>query len=287
MIAIMCYAVALFYYRADYVKNKDVFDVSKTPYGEDITVMSYNIRCFAFEDIYTKSWYYRADLVRLVIAQYAPDVISFQEVTSMHEDYLKEHLTGYEYLFGYRKEKGLFNEAVGIAYRTDRFEKIEEGKFWLSETPDVPSKDYGSKENRLAVYTVLKEKSTGKTFAYYCTHLDYLDDEVRGKQMEVLWAQMETNDYPKIIVGDMNGHEGSHMYAGSIARGYFDAYAYAEEKVGDKEPTFQKFGSESGKRIDYIFYTSDFLVKKFVKDSTLINDHYPSDHFPIVATVKL
>ena len=284
MIVIISYATSLFFYRAEYVKNKNVFDVSKTEYDDDITVMSYNIRCFAFEDIYKKSWFYRADFVRQVIASYAPDVIGFQEVTSMHEDYMKDHLVGYDFAFAYRKEKGAFNEAVAIAYRTDRFEKIDEGKFWLSETPDVPSKDYGSKENRLAIYTVLKERSTGKTFAFYCTHLDYLDDDVRAKQMDVLLNKMGEIAGSKIFLGDLNGYDDTDMYDNAAQAGYVDAYEAAIEKVGDKEPTFQKFGgeNENDRRIDYIFTTPDFTVKKFVKDSTTFNGTYPSDHFPLI-----
>ena len=55
---------------------------------------------------------------------------------------MKEALPGYDYIGVGRddgKEKG---EHSAIFYRTDKFDVIEKGDFWLSETPDVPSKGW-------------------------------------------------------------------------------------------------------------------------------------------------
>ena len=89
-------------YAGPYSLNKETFDISEKEITDDITIMSYNIRYFAFNDFFKKTWFYRANLVLAVIAEQQPDIIGFQEVQPIHEKFLKEHLKGYEFIIAYR-----------------------------------------------------------------------------------------------------------------------------------------------------------------------------------------
>lgn len=51
-----------------------------------------------------------------------------------------------------------------IYYRTDRMEVVNSGIYWLSETPDVPSKYVEASEERTATWAVLKNKDTGVSY---------------------------------------------------------------------------------------------------------------------------
>ena len=136
-----------------------------------ITVMSYNVRCFTLGDVGNKSWGVRKKYVAKVIENADPDVIGFQEVMDVHEEFFKEKLKGYSFNVAYREEH-LFREGVAIAYKTDKFTLEEEGMFWLSETPEKMSKDWGSNSFRVADYVVLTEKKSGKNTTLKTPHAE-------------------------------------------------------------------------------------------------------------------
>ena len=107
------------FYAAPYSKNNDFFDITKKDIKEDITVMSFNIRYFAHDDFFKKSWFYRAQLVLNNIKKEEPDVIGFQEVQPIHEKFLRQHLLGYEFVIAYRTNLDP-KEGMLLAYRKDR-----------------------------------------------------------------------------------------------------------------------------------------------------------------------
>ena len=278
---------AYYFYRPDYLESDVFFDVSAVSYGEEITVMSYNVRYLSAIDCGKKSWFYRADLVTQTVARSAPDLIGFQEVTSEHEKYLTEHLQGYSFHIVYRDDSAA-KEATAIAYRADRFELESEGHFWLSETPDVQSKNWKSERYRDANYVVLTEKTTGKKFAFYNTHLDAKSALARDKGMAVLLEQTSrTPSLPIILTGDMNDCEDSPMYVRATEAGLCDSAKIAEKTFNADSVTFTGYGKSTSPRIDFCFLSKGIKVSSYAIDNTLINGDYPSDHFPVVVKFVL
>ena len=49
------------------------------------------------------------------------------------------------------------SEGCPIFYSTEKFELEDKGSFWLSETPEVMSKDWGAACYRVCSYVILKE----------------------------------------------------------------------------------------------------------------------------------
>ena len=255
---------------------------------DDLTLMSFNIRYLAKDDYFKKGWYYRSSLVKQIIKDVRPDVVGFQEVNTIHEKYLTEHFPGYAFSGAYRNE-GPFREGLLIAYRADRFELIGSGRFWLSETPDVPSNIPGSDTFRIAVYVTLKDKTTGKTFTVTDTHLESDGEEIREQEMEVILKQKEIKGFTNmVLLGDLNDEPDSPMYEKASGNGLIDARTIAETAYDGRGCTFQKYGKRLDReRIDYFFLTPTFSVKNYAIYDKTFDGAYASDHFPVVIRAAL
>ena len=267
---------------ARYLNDKEAYDVSTKPIADEITVMSFNIRYRAFEDVHKKSWLYRASLVKQTVADVKPDIIGFQEVTPTHEKYLKSHLDGYGFFVAYRSK--VLKEGMLIAYRKDRFTLQDEGYFWLSTTPEKQSKDWNTSSYRIAAYTKLYDTQTGKSFTVLDTHLDNSSDEARAKGMEVIIQQVAARGLGSmILMGDMNDYENSPMFVTATTNGLKDARNSSPQVYDGSGSTWHNYGKQlNNKRIDYFFITNSInVLDYFVYDKTF-DGTYPSDHFPIV-----
>lgn len=285
-VAVLAWAILIGFYYPEYRQNKNVFDVSQTELKEELTVMSYNVRFFSlYGDLFQKSWFYRAELVRQVVEKHAPDVVGFQEVNTTHEKFFREHLKGYDFIVAYR-DGSIVKEGVMLAYRTDRFEKEKEGMFWLSDTPEVQSKNDDSEFPRVAAYFVLKEKATGKEFTFFDTHLDNKGDDARVNQLNVILEQAKSIvKGTMVLFGDLNDFDDSPMYEAGTEE-LDDAMLVADEVSVGTGATYQKFGKDlDHKRIDYFFVTKGTKVKEFIVDTTTFNGVYPSDHFPVIIKI--
>ena len=275
----------LLFYLPRYI-TKDVIVSPAASDGEELTIMSTNVRYYTPTDFFKKSWFYRAELIATDIASVAPDIISFQEMNAIHYNYLQDVMPGYASLMAYR-DKTLMKEACAIFYRSDRFEKIESGHFWLSETPDVMSKDWGSAHYRICVYVCLKDRNTGKEFIVFNTHLDHKSEEARIKGIEVVLDKIsELGNRPALLMGDFNAKENSNTIK-STKEKFDDAQKIAP--VTESTATYHNWGDESyEKRIDYILLSKgDVTVNEYHVVDNYYNGAYSSDHSSIYVKAKI
>lgn len=248
--------------------------------SDEMTVMSCNVRCFAPDDLFKKSWFYRANLIASTIDEVKPDIIGFQEVTWLHYGYLQDVMPGYASTIMYRDDF-ILSEGCPIFYRTDKFELVDQGGFWLSETPDVMSKDWGSACYRVCSYTILKQKSTGKNFVVFNTHLDHVSDEARIKGIDVVLDKIQQfDDIPAFLMGDFNATPSSKTL--KAVTPYFDD-AQVVAPITEGGCTYQNWGAKlDATRIDYIVTSKGKMnVTKYAVCKTLYDGVYPSDHFSI------
>lgn len=98
----------------------------------------------------------------------------------------------------------------------------------------------------------------------------------RAVQARFLKDEMNHTPYPKIVCGDFNDVPVSYAYE-TIGKGMKDAFV---EKGAGLSRTYD--GIAPTLRIDYIFTDSSFRVEQFRRVRRSL-----SDHFPIVADVKL
>jgi endonuclease/exonuclease/phosphatase family metal-dependent hydrolase len=253
---------------------------------EDMTIMSTNVRCYAPDDLFKKSWFYRAHLIIDDINSVKPDIIGFQEVSPLHYDYIVKSMPGYLHEMAYRDDF-ILSEGCPIFYRADKYEKIDSGSFWLSETPEVMSKDWGSAHYRICIYIILRDKVSGKEFVVFNTHLDHISDEARIEGIKVVLDKIaEFGDRPAFLMGDMNAAPSS-LTIQSTKDAFDDAHDIA--LLADEGPTFHKWGTQPNReRIDYIMISKGASeVSEYRIVDNCHNGVYSSDHSSIYIKVKL
>ena len=277
----------IYSYYPHYNKNKSEIEMTEVLDSSQIKVMSYNIRCHAPDDFGHKNWFYRANLVVDTIENAQPGIIGFQEVNSWQYDYLCDVMPLYDSIIEYRDDIPVYSEGCPVFYRTDLYTLIDKGSFWLSETPDVMSKDWGSACYRICSYARLKDNSSEKEFVIFNTHLDHVSDEARIKGIQVVLNKIEEfGSIPAILMGDLNAVEDSETYRSATTN--FDDVKYQTENTMTS-CTFQNWGTELDREcIDYILTSKgDFEVDSYKVITDTYDGDYTSDHFPITAIVKL
>ncbi len=257
-----------------------------------LVIMSYNIKTVMVDAEANKtelSIHNRNPRILNKINTINPDVFGLQEAVPVHTEYLEEHiLDTYDGVITYRSALGTLPlaEAASVYYKKDKFELIDSGTFWLSETPDVMSKGWDAGNYRICTFVKLKIKENGKIFYFYNTHLDFGAVSVPSS-VELILSRMDFG-YPCILVGDFNFTPETAYYQ-TIAEVMDDSRYVAE--VTTEAGTTSSFKLEySTKIIDHLFLTkSDFTVDSFAVSNDDIAKYgfYASDHFPVYAHINL
>ena len=283
--AVFVFVFMITFYLPDYLQSNAAVELGDSS-GEEMTIMSTNVRYIAYDDFFKRAWFYRADLICEDINSVKPDIIGFQEATPVHYSYLQKIMEGYESEMAYRDEFVL-SEGCPIFWRADRFEKLDSGSFWLSETPEVMSKDWGSDQYRICVYVILRDRNTGKDFALFNTHLDNKSEEARINGIQVVLDKIsEFGNVPAYLMGDLNDVEESATI--DFTKESFDD-AMRISSVTEETPTFHGWGDPSRScRIDYIMISKgDAEVYEYHVVNNLHGENYSSDHASIYIKTKI
>lgn len=248
-----------------------------------VTVISQNAMCWEHnEGALFKD---RRPLLKKVAS--TADIICFQEVTPFWKECFEEDLAGYDSILVYRGEKLCNHEAVPIYWKSDRFEKMDCGHFWLSETPDVESVGWGACCLRICCWVMFRDKADGREFAVVNTHLDHVSETARINGIRLVCdfiAGKFGADMPLVLTGDFNSEPGS---ATIEAADELLTDARFAAGVGRDEITFHGFGREGACRIDYIYLSSGIGCSKFeiVKESD--GKSVQSDHYGLRAVLEI
>ncbi|MBQ9148003.1 MAG: endonuclease/exonuclease/phosphatase family protein [Oscillospiraceae bacterium] len=286
LLAVILIACVVFFWKLPYyVNHKETRDLEVNT-DNGIRMMSCNLRYIAPTDLGQRSWFHRADLILDDIEAQAPGIIGFQEATRWHYAYLVDTLPGYDSVITYRDDSPVA-EGCPIFYNTGLYTLVDKGSFWLSETPEVMSKDWGSSHYRVCSYVILTDNQSGKDFVVFNTHLDHVSDEARIKGIDVVLDKIaQFGGLPAVIMGDFNAEEGSETYI-SVTENFLDA-RYATENTSDA-CTYQGWGeAENPRRIDYFMISkTGFDVIRYDVLPAIHDGVYSSDHCPIVLDVQL
>ena len=255
--------------------------------ADPLSVMSINIRLPAESDG-VDYWETRKPLAVRMLREQQPDVIGLQELVKAQADYLARELPQYAW-FGRGREADGGGEHMGVFYRKDRLKVIESGDFWLSDTPDVAgSITWGHPHPRMVTWALFEQRSDGRRFYLFNTHLPYRDEDeaARLKGAQAIARHLATlpDDVPVVLTGDFNTTPDSDAHA-VLAGTLQDAWTTAP-RVEGIDATFHGFTGKADRRIDWIFVRGAQL-ESITSVTTRWNHRYPSDHFPLVATLRL
>ena len=171
-----------------------------------IKAMSFNIRTANAKDG-TNSWEYRADAVLAMIQDQAPDVLGLQEALLRQVQPLIYFLDDYKWIGVGREDGKKDGEIMAILYNKKTTSLLKWGTYWLSETPDKPSKGWDAEYMRTATWALLKDKKTGKKYFLVNTHLDNSGAQARENGLALVIeriAAMNPDGYPLLLMGDFN-----------------------------------------------------------------------------------
>ncbi len=266
--------------------------ISRAP-AEDIPlrVMTFNLRYASASP--PNAWAARRPVMRECIRSCAPDLMGTQEGLYPQLKDLAADLPGYEWI-GLGREGGSKGEYMAVFYRTDRFEPMAYDHFWLSDTPAViGSSTWGNTNRRMVTLVRFRERRTLREFYFWNTHLDNAVELARqkGAALIVERADQLMPVLPLILTGDFNAAAGSSpTYDILVKNGSFsDTWALAGERINETLNTFHGFAApvHSGSRIDWILTRGPVGVQKIEIVTCSAGGQYPSDHFPVLASLTL
>lgn len=263
----------------------------------ELKVMTFNLRVHVPQDG-INAWSHRSAKVAEVFRKYQPEIAGTQEGLLFMLKDIENSSSDYSWV-GEGRRGGEKDEYCAIFYNHHVLELVKKGQFWLSETPEVPNSiSWNSDYPRICTWAAFQyKKQPDKKFIVYNTHLDHISQDARENGMYLIWETIQKHqsemNLPFILMGDLNSTPDNNVIR--FLRGFEkingvetdlqDVYTNLTEPVGS---TFHAFeGITEGDPIDYIFLSRDITNVKTIVDKNKIDGGYPSDHYPVIANLKI
>ena len=260
-----------------------------------VSVMTFNLRYATDRDAENR-WTARRQMLIDLLRKQNPDLIGVQEALDVQLSDILRGLPGYAVTGVGRDDGRAAGEYSAILFRTGRFRVAQAGTFWLSATPEtVASRTWGNRITRICSWARLIDQN-GQALWMYNVHLDHESQPSREQSVKLLLERIRSRpdrDEPVIVTGDFNVGEGNPALEPLLGRpggpppfiDTFRARHPDEQEVGTY--TAFEFGRTKGDKIDYVLVEpgTEVLRAEILRYSR--NKRYPSDHFPVTATVRL
>jgi len=234
-------------------------------------LMTFNVRIDVEVD-QENNWKYRVKKIAEYINQENPHVIGMQEANIPMLEDLKPLLKEYQ-VIGEPRNKG--GETTAIWIRKD-VPFTDEQTIFLTSTPNVPSVIEGSAFPRIA--TSIRISDDRGEFLLVNTHLDYLRDDVKKRQMEHLLDTLPDNTRI-VLMGDFN--QGPNGAVQQLLEQHHFTSTYQKDELG--KASFHAFkGDTKGVPIDFIYVKGFSNIPIAKIDQTCEKDFFLSDHYPVI-----
>ncbi|CAM3986610.1 Metal-dependent hydrolase, endonuclease/exonuclease/phosphatase family [Pedobacter westerhofensis] len=287
-------------------------------YAQTFNVATYNLRNDNNKEdaLRGDGWKERLPVIAGLIRFHGFDVFGTQEGLYHQLEDLKGLLPDYTYSGIGRDDGKKEGEFSAIFYSKEKFKLLESGDFWLSQDTEKPNKGWDAVLPRICSWVKLQIKENGKTFYFFNVHFDHVGVTARKESAKLILQKVKdmAKDHTSILTGDFNVDQNNESYLvinnSNILKDSYDLAKFKYVTNG----TFNNFNpnTKTDNRIDHIFLTKDFSVQKygvltdtyrsplkdpeeayhsgnFPKEVALKNfrARTPSDHFPVMAVVKL
>jgi len=259
-----------------------LFSVVNAQKNSPINIMSYNIRLNVASDG-VNAWPNRKDNVKALVKFYDTDILCVQEALPEQFDAILEN-TEFDVVGAGRDDGKRKGEFAAIYFNKNRFTKKDGGIFWLSTTPNVPSKGWDAALNRVCSWVRLYDKNNKKEFLVFNTHYDHVGVQARIESARLIKQKIQeiAPKLPVVFTGDLNVTPETEAIA-TIKSFLMDSKEVSLEKPYGPNGTFNAFNFNSAlkDRIDYVFVNEGFKVQKYGVLSDSKDQRYYSDHLPV------
>ena len=256
---------------------------------------TFNIRLqTSIDDEQGWGWAVRRSRVADYIKRNHIDIVGMQEVLHAQLEDLLKLLPEYDYVGVGRTDGKTKGEYTPVFFLKDKFEVLEKGNFWLSETPEVPgSKGWDAALERVASYAKLRDKRSGKVFMAVNTHFDHVGVTARRESAKLIMRKIHeiVGNQPAVVTGDFNVTEDDEAYrtmteeeivnSKSSNSKLLDAYHQTAKNTGVNYTyhNFCRIPAAKAEKIDFIFITPTIKVKRThieePKPDKMLSDHNP------------
>ena len=253
-----------------------------------LKLISSNIRYENTEDG-IHSWDIRCPLLSEIIIDFHPDILATQEGLEKQTKKLGEHLP---LVLIESHREWIADRMYPCLYVNEEQIKVRmSGDIWLSETPRIPgSYSFKSAFPRLCTWMHVTHLVNGQDYFVVNTHLDHVLEETRLEQIKVLIREVENlnkKNLPLILMGDFNDSP-----KGLVRETIINSLGLKDPWIEEGFPEetshhgFKGIKNEiGGDRIDWILIPHAFAVEKIYLEKKSFNGIFPSDHYPLLATV--
>lgn len=245
-----------------------------------LKVFCLNLR-FGLADDGSNSWQHRKQIYPQLLKRYSSDFYGFQEANDFQITYLQNLLDGGWHVIGQRIPAP-DDWQNNVIFHHRRWTCLDHQHFYLSDTPDVPSKFKASQWPRQCTMGTFQWDRRRLTVIN--THFDFKPEVQRQSAVLILrrLAQLAPR-WPVILMGDLNGGPESSCLSELTSPPNGFKSALWPPVMG----THHEFGGVAqGDPIDWILYRG--AIEK--RDSRIVtfasHGRYPSDHFPLNATFR-
>lgn len=261
-----------------------------TSIGQNTNFMTFNIRYNTERDGINK-WDNRKDHAAEMVKFYDVDFCGMQEALIGQINDLQARLPEYEH-FGLGrddgKEKGEFSP---IFYKKTKYKLLKQETFWLSETPEKPSKGWDANLPRIVTWGYFKDLKTKKKFYVFNTHYDHIGQIARAESSKLVLKKIKeiASNENTILMGDFNASPSDEPIK-IIMTGLTETSSISQTPHFGPESSFTGFEAkeQEGRKIDHVFVNNPKL--KVLKHATLSNTWgglFASDHHPVLVCINL
>ncbi|MFC4261637.1 endonuclease/exonuclease/phosphatase family protein [Ferruginibacter yonginensis] len=255
-----------------------------------VKVMSYNIRLDVKSDG-ENWWEVRKNKVADLMNYYEADFIGAQEVQYHQLQYLQSQMPQYQYIGVGRDDGKNEGEFSCIFYKAAQYKLLKQGTFWLSATPDSVSRGWDAACNRVCTFGLFQHKKSKQKLWVFNTHLDHVGTIARLNSVKLIADKIneltKKENVQVLITGDFNSKPTEPPYQ-YFASSFINTRNACKTPYGGAD-TWNSFAFDKLPNgcIDYIFMKQNAAVVKFATITDSYEKKYPSDHFPVLATIAL
>ncbi|KAM7197304.1 Endonuclease/exonuclease/phosphatase [Naviculisporaceae sp. PSN 640] len=203
-----------------------------------------------------------------------------------------------------REDGDKAGEFSPIFFKVDNWTCERNKTYWLSPTPEKPSKGWDASLERIVTVGSFRHKKTGALVIVMATHFDHAGKLARENSSRLIvklaseWksGSSEEAQAPLFLGGDFNSTPEEEAYKALVepGTGMKDVSGLLPDdlKYGNPEITYTSFGepNERPKRIDFLFVHESSNVK-LLGFAILDNRHddgvFLSDHRPVVLDLEI
>ncbi|HOF21958.1 MAG TPA: endonuclease/exonuclease/phosphatase family protein [Bacteroidales bacterium] len=258
----------------------------ETPFN----IITYNIRLNTSSDG-ENAWPFRKDRVAGLLKFHRADIFNVQEALPEQMDDLVAAFPDFGHVGVGRDDGKREGEHMSVFYSKKRFTKLDDGMFWLSETPEKPGLGWDAACNRTCTWIKLKDNITGKKFLVFNTHLDHRGNKARQEGVRLILERMaliNKENLAVIFTGDFNLAKTAAPIQ-SVLKVLDDARDKSLTQHYGPDGTFTGFPVKANLTgaIDFIFINNKVKVLRHGTLTDSFNLYHPSDHLPVLAEVQI